>query len=72
MDKWRKLGIILLIIFFPLGILYCLIHTLGRDFPCFLGGLFMCGIGVLIGIHIMDSNLIPDFIFYVLSLIPFK
>lgn len=46
----------ILIILFPLGIIYCILHCLGKDFVSFIGGLLLCGIGVLVGIYITDPE----------------
>lgn len=62
MDSIKKIVKMLLIIFFPIGILYCLLHTLGKDFICFLGALFIFGIGILVGIYIISPETIQQWI----------
>lgn len=58
--KIPKLVKVLLIIFFPLGIVYCLIHTLGKDFSCFIGLICAVGIGILLGIYIGKPEIIQN------------
>ncbi len=58
MEKLKKLGTILLIVFFPLGIIFCILHSLGKSFITFLGSIFICAIGILIGIYIIQPELI--------------
>ena len=53
METLKKIGITLLTIIFPLGILYCMLHTLGKSFITFLGGIFIGGICFLIGMYVM-------------------
>lgn len=62
MEKHKKIGTTLLIILFPLGILYCIIHTLGKEFSTFVGSIFLLGIGILIGIYIVEPQVILDFV----------
>ena len=70
--KWLKqIGAMLLIIFFPVGLLCCLLHTLGKDFRCFIGGICLVGIGILIGIYIVEPQIILNFKDKVIELLPF-
>lgn len=58
MKTLKKILSVIMIIFFPLGIIYCLFHCLGKDFICFLGSIFMCAIGVLIGIYLVEPQIL--------------
>lgn len=58
--KLKKLQTILLIIIFPLGVLYCILHTLGYDLCTFLGSIFLLAIGILLGIYIVEPQLIQS------------
>jgi hypothetical protein len=69
METLKRIGILLLIIFFPLGILYLLIHTLSRDFRSFLGSLLLVGVGVLIGVYIFEPQIILNILNYIKILI---
>ncbi len=69
METLKRIGALILIIFFPLGILYLLLHTLSRDFRSFLGGLILVGIGIAIGIYILNPQIFINIIDYFKKLI---
>lgn len=47
----------LLVIIFPVGIVYCLSKALfGNNFPTFLGVVFAIGIGILLGIYLVHPE----------------
>lgn len=71
MKTLKKIGIALLIILFPLGMLYCLIHALGKDFICFIGCLLFCGCGILLGIYLVEPELITTWFQTFLGWLPF-
>lgn len=51
MLKDRPLLKVLAVIFFPLTAIYCIIHTLGKEFSTFIGGLLLVMIGFGLGIY---------------------
>lgn len=61
MEKLKKLGSNILLILFPLGMVYCIIHTIGKEFTTFLGSILIFGIGIVIGIQIVEPQLFSDF-----------
>lgn len=71
METLKKLFSILMVIIFPLGILYCVIHTLGREFSTFLGSIFLLGIGILVGIYIVEPQILCDLLNKVIEYLPF-
>lgn len=62
MSNVKKIFKLLLVVLFPVGIAYCILHTLGKDFTCFLGALFICGIGILLGIYLISPETIQQWI----------
>lgn len=72
METLKKIGIALLIIFFPIGIMYCVMHTLGKSFVTFLGGVFLVSIGIVLGMYIVEPQLITGFFQNVVSWLPFN
>ena len=55
----------LLIIFFPLGILYCIGKALfGSSFSSFLGGIFLCGVGFVLAIYFFRYDLIEPIVVF--------
>lgn len=53
----KKIFKVLLIILFPLGIIYCIGQNLfSKNFAGFLGAIFILGGGVLLGIYIKDPQ----------------
>lgn len=58
MKTLSRIKNVILIVLFPLGISYCIFHTLGKDFATFLGGVFLLGTGVLLGIYIVEPQLV--------------
>lgn len=71
MESLKKIGIALLVIIFPLGILYCMLHTLGGKFISFMGGIFLLGTGVILGIYIVEPQMFYDFFSKVIGYLPF-
>lgn len=71
MELLKKIGIALLVIIFPLGLIYCIVHTLGKEISTFIGGISLVGIGVLLGIYIVEPQIILNFINKVIELLPF-
>lgn len=71
MDTLKKIITIILIILFPLGILYCMIHTIAKDFPSFLGGIFLVGAGIVLGIYIVKPEIVLGWWGYIVGLLPF-
>lgn len=64
----KKILRIILIILFPLGIVYCVLNSLlGNKFTGFLGIIFACGIGVVLGIYLIE----PQVLVGILNKIPF-
>ena len=64
-DKDKKLSkklIIFLAVVFPIGAAYCILHTLGKEFTTFLGGLCLTGIGIFLGILIVRPELVQSWI----------
>lgn len=62
----KKLGTILLIIFFPLGILFCVGKCLfSGGFANFLGGVFLCAIGAGLAIYFLRYDLVEPIIQFV-------
>lgn len=62
MELLKKIGVWLLVIFFPIGIVYCILHTLGNKFITFLGGIFLLIIGVIISPYLFQNNEIIEFV----------
>lgn len=60
METLKKIGIALLVIIFPLGILYCILHTLGNKFITFIGGICLLVIGGIIGIYIVEPQILCE------------
>lgn len=60
MTVFKKIGIALLVIIFPLGLLYCILHTLGKEFTTFIGGIALIGIGILVGIYIVEPQILCE------------
>lgn len=59
----KKLGTILLIIFFPLGILFCVGKCLfSGGFANFLGGVFLCLIGAGLCIYFLRYDLVEPIV----------
>lgn len=71
METLKKIGVALLVIIFPLGILYCMLHTLGSKFITFMGGIFLLATGILIGIYIVEPQILCDFFNKVIGYLPF-
>ena len=62
MKKWIK---IILIVLFPLGMLYCIGKNLfSRSFASFLGAIFLFGLGMLLAIYLFRFDLIQTFLSY--------
>lgn len=72
METLKKIGTTLLVIFFPLGILYCVIHTLGREFSTFLGSIFLLGIGILVGVYIVEPQILYGLFDRIIGFLPFN
>ena len=60
MATLKKIGLALLVIVFPLGLIYCIVHTLGKEFSTFLGGICLLMIGILIGIYIVEPQILCE------------
>ena len=58
MKKFPKWLIILMVILAPIGLSYLILHTMSRDFKCFLCVIFVLGIGILLGIYIISPETI--------------
>lgn len=71
MKTLKKIGTALLIILFPLGMIYCLVHALGKDFICFLGCLLFCGCGIVLGMYLANPELVIAWVKAVLGWLPF-
>lgn len=54
--------IILLAVLAPIGLAYLILHTMSRDFKCFLTVLLVLGIGILLGIWIISPETIAHWI----------
>lgn len=60
----------LLIIFFPLGIVYCVGKNLFRDsFACFLGGIFLCAIGAALAIYFLRPDIVQQIIEFFMQIV---
>ena len=68
MKVFKTILHILLVIFFPLGIIYAIIHTIAKDFTSFIGGICLVGVGVLIGIYLIKPDLIMNWLQWLLSI----
>lgn len=67
----KKFLTILLIVFFPLGIIYCVGKNLFTGgFASFLGGVFLCGIGALLVIYFLRYDLVEPIINFITNLFP--
>ena len=60
----KKVGKILLILLFPLGIIFCIGRALftGKDFYSYLGMFFIFGLGVLLGIYLGNPEMVKGWI----------
>lgn len=56
MDTLKKLGALLLVIFFPIGLAYCFFHSLGKDLRTFIGTLVAIGIGFVIAFFVFEPT----------------
>lgn len=63
MEILKKIGIILMVIIFPIGILYCVLHTLGKEFTTFLGSLFIAliTIGLITWLYVSHQEALFNF-----------
>lgn len=53
----------ILIVLFPLGIIYCVFKNLfSGNFTTFLGGVFLFGLGMLLAIYLFRFDLIQTFL----------
>ena len=63
MEKGNKILTLLLIIFFPLGIVFCIGKNLfSRDFWSFLGGLLLFACGFVLAIYLFRYDIIEPII----------
>jgi hypothetical protein len=62
MKKFPKWLVIILAILAPLGLTYLILHTMSRDFKCFLTVILTIGIGILLGIYIISPETILHWI----------
>lgn len=60
--KKPNLLTIILIIFFPIGAFYCILKTLGTDFKTFIGGILLLATGVVLGIYLINPDIITGLI----------
>lgn len=56
MKKTPKWLIILLVILAPIGLAYLLLHTMSRDFKCFITTIIVFGAGMLLGIYLISPE----------------
>ena len=62
----KKLLKILLIIFFPIGIIFCIGKCLfSGGFANFLGGVFLCSIGAGLAIYFLRYDLIEPIVVFI-------
>lgn len=60
----KKFLRILLIVLFPLGIVFCIGKALfsNKDFSSFLGVLIICGLGILLGFYIGQPETVEGWV----------
>lgn len=56
----KKIFSIIMVVFFPLSIMYCIMHALTKDFCCFLGCLFMVAIGFFVAVYVYEPQLLQQ------------
>lgn len=56
MKKMPKWLLIVMIVLAPIGFTYLLLHTMSRDFKCFCTVLLVLGVGILLGIWIIEPE----------------
>ena len=69
MDLLKKIGTILLVILFPLGILYCIGKNLFTgNFASFLGGVFLFAVGFVVSIVLFRPDIVEPVIQFITGL----
>ena len=60
MKKLKKIKIILLIVFFPIAMVYCIGKALftGQGFASYLGMFFIFGLGTLLGVYLGNPEMV--------------
>jgi hypothetical protein len=76
LENFKKTVSKILWIIFPLGfallIIYSVIHTVGKTPITFIGALCILGIGIVIGIQIVEPQLFPIFFARIRKWLTFK
>lgn len=61
--KKNKVLTIIMIILFPIGIVYCVGKNLfGGNFVSFLGGVLLCGLGFVLALFLLRPDLVEPII----------
>ena len=69
MKKIKLLKLLLLIVFFPLGIIYCIGKNLfGGGFASFLGGIFLFAVGFIVALYFLRYDLVKPVIGFIQTL----
>ena len=69
MEKLKKVMTIIMIAIFPLGMIYCVFHSMFKDFASFIGSIFLIGIGVVLGIYLVQPETIINIWFTMINYI---
>lgn len=60
MELFKKILTILSIILFPIGLLYCVLHTIGKSFVTFIGSIVLIFAGIVICAYLIPTETITN------------